>query len=71
MKAVVRAAIEIAFILFLFYANLLMGEFTRNSPPGRTLGAGLQDIFTLKNFGIAMVAASVGYLVFERLRKQT
>lgn len=71
MRTIVRAAIEIAFILFLFYANLLMGEFTRSAPPGRTLRAGMHDIYTTRNFGIALLAASVGYVVFERLRKKT
>jgi hypothetical protein len=70
-RTILRAAVEIAFILFLFYANLLMGEFTRSAPAARTLAMGLHDIFTYKNFGIALVAASVGYFVFERLRRQT
>ncbi len=42
----VRAVIEVAFILFLFYANLLMGEFTRRSAPGKTLAFALRDILT-------------------------
>ena len=70
-RTLLRAGVEIAFILFLFYANLLMGEFTRSAPPTRTLRAGLHDIYTTKNFCIALAAATVGYLVFERLRKQT
>jgi len=35
--AIYRAIIEIAFILFLFYANLLMGKFER-SGRGQTMG---------------------------------
>jgi hypothetical protein len=63
-----RAIIEIAFIVFLFYANLLMGEFTRSSH--RSLLEALADIFTFANFAIAIVAAALAYLVFEWLRAE-
>jgi hypothetical protein len=46
-KNVWRAVIEVAFIIFLFYPNLLMGD-----------------------FGIAMVAALIGYSLFEFRRKK-
>jgi hypothetical protein len=65
----VRAVIEVAFILFLFYANLLMGEFTRRSAPGKTLAFALRDILTGKNPAIGLVAALVGWPVFEYLRR--
>ena len=68
-KSVARAAIEIAFIMFLFYANLLMGEFERSGTGQRRgLGWAITDIFTYSNFGIAVAAAFVGYIVFEYLR---
>ena len=67
---VFRAVIEVAFIVFLFYSNLLMGEFTASNGRGRSLLMGLTDIFTLTNFLIAMVSAIIGYLVFEYLRKK-
>jgi hypothetical protein len=36
IRKVVRALIEVSFIMFLFYSNLLMGEFERaNSAGGR------------------------------------
>lgn len=35
MKHFWRAVIEVAFIMFLFYANLLMGEFERTGMGGR------------------------------------
>ncbi len=70
MTAALRAAIEIAFIVFLFYSNLLMGEFTRGNGAGKTLGAALVDVFTPANFAIALVSAGIGYLVFEYLRKR-
>jgi hypothetical protein len=65
-----RAVIEAGFIVFLFYSNLLMGEFTVANGRGKTLGAALADIFTVTNFGIALVSALIGYMVFEYLRKK-
>lgn len=70
-KNVWRAVIEVAFIVFLFYSNLLMGEFER-SGMGRSKGLAwaIADIFTRANFEIAMVAALIGYVLFEFLRKK-
>ena len=64
---VLRAVIEIAFIVFLFYSNLLMGEFTHANGQGKTLGMALYDIFTVTNFAIAIVSALIGYVMFEYL----
>jgi hypothetical protein len=66
-----RHVLEVGFIIFLFYSNLLMGEFTR-SRIGHNDGLlwGLQDIFTVTNFIIALVLAIIGHLVFEFLRKR-
>ena len=64
-----RAAIEVAFIMFLFYSNLLMGEYERaNSAGGKTLTAALTDIFTLANIVIGISASLIGYVVVEFLR---
>jgi hypothetical protein len=63
-----RALVEVGFIIFLFYSNLLMGEFTRTNAPGKTLLFALKDIFTLMNFGIAVISGLIGYVVFEYLR---
>jgi hypothetical protein len=70
-NTLLRALIEIGFIIFLFYANLLMGEYER-SGIGSKMGVGgaIQDVFTASNFAIAAVAALVGYIVFESLRKK-
>ena len=70
-KNIWRALIEAGFIVFLFYSNLLMGEFER-SGIGRkhTLAWAIEDIFTLENFAIAMMAAVIGYVLFEFLRKR-
>jgi len=66
-----RALIEVGFIIFLFYSNLLMGEFER-SGWGQKKGLiwAIADVFTAANFEIAAVAALVGYVVFEFLRKR-
>jgi hypothetical protein len=70
-KNVWRAVIEVAFIIFLFYSNLLMGEFER-SGMGQTRGLGwaIGDVLTVANFEIAMIAALIGYVFFEFLRKK-
>lgn len=66
-----RAALEAGFIVFLFYSNLLMGEYER-SGMGRANGLvwTLRDIFTTENFVIAIAAAIVGWMVVELLRKK-
>jgi len=70
-KNIWRAVIEIGFIIFLFYSNLLMGEFER-SGIGQTRGLAwaIEDVFTAANFEIAMSAALIGYILFEFLRKK-
>lgn len=66
-----RTLLEVGFIVFLFYSNLLMGEFTR-SGLGQANGLfwALRDIFTMANFFIAILLALVGHLVFEVLRNR-
>jgi hypothetical protein len=66
-----RLAIEVSFIIFLFYSNLLMGEFNSSSRHGKTLAFALHDIFTRQNFLIALVSALIGYVVFEFLRARS
>jgi hypothetical protein len=65
-----RAVIETAFIVFLFYSNLLMGEFTVANGQRKSMAFALHDIFTGKNFIIAAVLALIGYIAFENLRKR-
>ncbi len=66
-----RALTEIGFIVFLFYANLLMGEYTRTlMHRDRGLVFALEDIFTEANFAIAIIAAMIGYLIFDFLRRK-
>jgi hypothetical protein len=70
-NAVWRAMIEVGFIVFLFYSNLLMGEFA-HSGKGRGMGLAwaVADIFTPANLAIAIAAALIGYVVFEFLRRK-
>ena len=62
--------IEAGFVVFLFYSNLLMGEF-EHSGFGQTRGLvwALSDIFTVNNFTIALLAAILGSTVFEFFRR--
>jgi hypothetical protein len=70
-KSVWRAVTEVGFIVFLFYSNLLMGEFER-SGMGQKRGVAwaIGDVFTAANFEIATIAAIIGYILFEFLRKR-
>jgi hypothetical protein len=70
-KGLWRSVIEIGFIVFLFYSNLLMGEFER-SGMGQKNGVAwaIKDVFTAANFEIAAVAAVIGYILLEFLRKR-
>ena len=61
---------EVGFIVFLFYSNLLMGEFTGTNQPGKSLAFAIQDIFTTTNFVIAIISGLIGYVVVEFLRKR-
>jgi hypothetical protein len=70
LQQIAKAVIEMVFIIFLFYSNLLMGEYTQ-SGLGQQHGFAwaLCNIFTGTNFVIAVIAALAGYLVFEHLRE--
>jgi len=68
---ILRALVETGFIIFLFYSNLLMGEFEKSGNGQRKNFLWvINDIFTISNFVIAFVAAVIGYMVFEFLRKK-
>jgi len=64
------ATLEVAFIIFLFYANLLMGMYNR-SGQGLTKGLlwSIEEILTVPNFIIAIISATVGHFFFDYLRK--
>src|SRR5271165_2859392 len=68
-KNVWRAVVEMGFIIFLFYSNLLMGEFERSGMgPKRGVAWAIGDVFTTANLAIATIAALIGYILFEFLR---
>lgn len=62
--------VEICFIIFLFYSNLSMGEFTRVNGHGKSLAFAVEDIFSFTNFAIAVISGLIGYLIFDFLRKR-
>ena len=66
-----RAMLELGFIVFLFYSNLLMGEYN-HSGQGQKNGLlwALNDIFTIANLTIAIGLGLIGHLVFEFLRRR-
>ncbi|MGD0481585.1 MAG: hypothetical protein ABSA42_15535 [Terracidiphilus sp.] len=70
LKPMWRVIVEVAFIIFLFYSNLLMGEFTGVNGHGKTLAFALHDIVTPFNFLIALVSALIGFVMFEYLRQK-
>ena len=70
LDPILRAIIEVGFIIFLFYSNLLMGEFSRANGQGRTWVFAIEDIFTETNLAIAVVSALMGYVVVEYLRRK-
>lgn len=66
-----RTVLEVGSILFLFYSNLLMGEYTKSGMgEKRGLLWAIQDIFTITNFIIAITLAFIGYVVFEIFRRR-
>ena len=71
MKKAWRAIIEGGFIIFLFYSNLLMGEFEHSGMrPSKGLVWAIGDILTTANFMIALIAALIGYVLVEFLRNK-
>jgi hypothetical protein len=70
-KNVIRALVEVGFIIFLFYSNLLMGEYGRSgAAQSHGLVWALGDIFTAQSAAIALFAGITGYLVVEYLRRK-
>jgi hypothetical protein len=63
-----RAVVEIGFIIFLLYANLLMREFTHAGSKQKSPEFAVQDIFTVTNLVIATISALLGYLVLEYIQ---
>lgn len=56
----------LSFIIFLFYSNLLMREFTQsNNAQGKVLIFAIEDMFTATNFMIAIISALIVCAVEE------
>jgi hypothetical protein len=70
LTLIFRAVIEIAFIVFLYYSNLLMGEFTATNGRGKSITFALNDIITGMNFLIAIITALIGWAALEYFRKK-
>jgi uncharacterized PurR-regulated membrane protein YhhQ (DUF165 family) len=68
---ILRAVIEVGFIMILFYSNLLMGEYIHSGPAfKRGFDWAFTNIFTLDNFVIAIIMACFAYVVVEYLRSK-
>ena len=70
-RSILRAFTEVGFIIFLFYTNLLMGQFTRSHAAERAPGflSAVYDVFTPTNALIGLIGAIIGYLVIEGFRR--
>ena len=66
-----KAFLEVAFIIFMFYSNLLMGEYN-GTGLGKINGLwwAIKDVCTISNFIIAVVLATIGHLFFDYLKKR-
>jgi hypothetical protein len=70
-KKIWRGVTEVGFIIFLFYSNLLMGEYTRSgAEQGRGFWWAVEDVLTSANLLIAVIAALIGYVIVEFLRRK-
>ena len=66
-----RTVVEVIFIVFLFYSNLLMGQYTGSGlAHGNGLWWAIQNIFSIPNFIIALITALIGDLFVTFLRKR-
>ncbi len=60
-----------SFIIFLFYANLLMGQYNLGHHfSDRPILEALRTVVTLDNFIIALIAAFIGHVAFDYFRRR-
>jgi hypothetical protein len=70
MKRARRAIVEAGFIVFLFYSNLLMGEFERSGlGQSKGLAWAIANIFTSTNCAMAVVSSLIGHFLIEFFRE--
>ena len=62
--------VEVGFIIFLLYSNLLMGEFTRANGRGKSFVFAVEDIFSVANLLIVIIAGLLGYLILNYFRER-
>jgi hypothetical protein len=61
-----RTAIDIGFVIFLLYSNLLIREFGRSGIGWKMgLAWAIRDIFTTANLVIVATTALIDYAVFD------
>ena len=71
IKKSIAIIIEFLFIMFLFYSNLLMSEYTKSEiNKHKNLLVSIDNIFTIENFIIAVIAAFISHFVFGYIRKK-
>lgn len=69
--AVYRALLEMSFIVFLFYSNLLMGQYNAgHSFSDRPLLVACKNIITFDNFIVGVIAAFFGHVAFDNIRNR-
>jgi hypothetical protein len=66
-----RALLEMGFIIFLFYSNLLMGQYNLGHTfADRPILTAVRAIVTVDNFIIAVLAAVIGHVAFDWMRRR-
>ncbi len=70
-RAFYSSLIEMSFIIFLFYSNLLMGQYNLGHDfAQRPIFEAMKNVFTIDNFGVAVTAAFIGHVAFDSMRKR-
>lgn len=71
-RKLLLALAEIGFIMFLFYTNLLMGQFMRGriAEHAANIITVLYDVITPANALIGFIGAVIGYFCIEGIRKR-
>jgi hypothetical protein len=71
INSTLKTLTEMMFIIFLFYSNLLMGQYTHDKLDHHVkLLQAAENIFSLENFAIAVVCAFIGHILFDRIRRR-
>lgn len=68
-KVTKRDLLEVAVIMFLLYANVLMELFTRGNIGRYSLVEALTETFTWQTFLISLIAGIIAHMVLSKFRK--